>query len=208
MTMADLYRAVKRLPKEALKHDGFRSDRLGEGMYRELSPGVNVVFHVNGAWSHVELYGGLRFSEVNRLLGRASTEAGWPKQKASAFTLELLGLLRYKIGDFCGSAEDIDVYCPVGSKIADLLQLENLIRETARSLENLTDLRECTLHAYGLRPHGPYDKYMIPAAASLLRDERLLAESADFFLQGLQTEEIPAYQRLIGVLTKEARSPS
>src|SRR5215203_3351660 len=107
--MTDLYRAVKRLPDTDLAGKGFRHDKLKEGFFSNVAEDRSVLFIVNGIWSHVELFAGVRFTAVNRLLHMAARQAGWTRERADMFRLELVGMFLEKVGDFCAAKEDLGV---------------------------------------------------------------------------------------------------
>jgi hypothetical protein len=195
--MTDLYRAVKRLPDTDLAGQGFRYDKLKEGFFKDVAEDRSVLFIVNGMWSHVELFAGVRFTPINRLLHTAARQAEWPKERVDMFRLELIGMFLEKVGDFCASREDIGAYCPQDSVISSPAELGlRISRETVR-LSALTTIEAGARYVRAQALFEPLGPYMLPAAAKLTGDEELWDWSVRHFEAEMPGEDRPQYFALL-----------
>ena len=66
--MDNLQKRVKELPTTHLLGNGYRHDRLKEGLFKSISDDVSIVVKICGIWSHVELKMGVRYSSLNDVL--------------------------------------------------------------------------------------------------------------------------------------------
>jgi len=201
--MSDLYRTVKRLPSTELADHGFRYDRLKEGFFKTLSDDRSISFLINGMWSHVELFVTLRFTDLNDTLFKAACRADWPRERAQMFRLESIGLFLEKVGDYCGSTEDIGIYCPPGSTIASPQDISRRILKEVDRLTNLISLQHALKYVCDHSLFEPLGSYMIPAAAMLVGDQKIWDWSTSHFAETTSAGELPHYHALLKELERE-----
>jgi hypothetical protein len=200
--MADLYRTIKRLPASELAMHGFRHDKLKEGFFKRLAKDRSIVFHVSGMWSYVDLKVGTRFDEVNTVLYDAAMRAGWPKERAQMFRLELVGMFWDKVGDFCAAVEDLGVYCPENSTVASSRDISRRVIEETDRLSHLTDVAKAVEYMRERSLYDPFGSYMIPGAAKLTGDQALWDWSISHFEKATSDEERPYYLGMIKELER------
>ncbi|HYI40562.1 MAG TPA: hypothetical protein VE053_09615 [Allosphingosinicella sp.] len=201
--MTDLYRAVKRLPETDLAGKGFQHDKLKEGFFRSVDEDRSVLFIVNGMWSHVELFSGVRFTGINRLLHTAAQRAGWAKERAAMFRLELVGMFLEKVGDFCAAKEDLGIYCPSDSIISSRAGLGSRVLEETARLSELTTIEASSSYVRERALFEPLGLYMLPAAAKLSNDDELWDWSVKHFAAEMTTEDRLQYVAFICELDKQ-----
>jgi len=186
--MSDLYSSVKSLPKTGLRELGFKNDSMKEGFFKEITEDVSAVFHITGAWSYVEIHCGLRFNKINKILFDEAIKANWSREKANMFRLEILGLFREKIGDFCESSLDLGTYCPEQSQIASLDGISEIIVTLFRDLSKMHELNSALDYVFSKELYEPFGKYMIPVAAKLCNREDIWKWIINYFGIGESVE--------------------
>lgn len=166
--MADFFKSTKKMLHIELAEMGFKSDKLKEGVYKALPGGRYITVQVLGCWSYIELYCGIRFDFVNKILYESAIECGWPIFRAKMFKLELFPLFRKKIGDFCESVDDIGEFCPIGSQICSYGEIrQKLISEINKFVE-IERVDDAINFARDNDLVYPFGVYTLPAAASTL----------------------------------------
>ncbi len=201
--MANLYHAVKQLPRTFLMERGFQSDKLNEGFYKEKTDGVTVIFHITGMWSHVEIHAGVRFKHVNEMLYHSALRAGWSKSRASMFRLELVGMFREKIGDYCESVDDIGEYCPEGSSLASLSDICELVLKETDRLSSVSNIDDSLGYTCKRSLFEPFGAYMIPAAAKISDNKGVWDWSVRHFTDLMPDTDRLQYRALLNSLESE-----
>lgn len=188
--MSNFYKNVKNLPSTFLSDKGYKFDALKEGFFRPTgTDGVFATYQITGVWTHVEIFRGLRFSEVNRYLLRCAQLAGWHKAKSDMFKLKLLGLFREKLGSFCASVEDLGVYCPPNSDVRSVYEISTIIGDSYEYFNNLTNLNDAIDYLLTNELFDSLSKYMLTAAAKIAGRHDLWDLCMSRYRQDVESDE-------------------
>lgn len=201
--MSDLYGNTKKLVTSVLKEEGFRADSLGEGLYKKIEDDISITIQISGMWSHVESFVGIRFAQINDRLQMAAKNSGWKPVKVDMFKLNLLGLFREKVGDYCDSAESLGVYCPSYSTIANSKDILKAVHDRIKKVEALAEIGAALHYAQANNLILPFGIYTIPAGAQITSDARLWDWCAEHVSPHVPAPDRADYERLLCSLKEQ-----